>query len=297
MNPTRYFEITGSASPSARRLAVVARALNRPVIAPDAESAASAIAGSFPASMATTTLGGDDPAMLWRYIVDVRSLGKNPLDSLARLSKIDIGKQIVPYLAPSMALGYSGVDFLKRDYGYSNTAFNMLAGFPLRGAPPRFDSTLRVFFGRITSLVYTPEMLPNGSTRLWIASDTTTNDSLLRERKLQPSFAVVGDRTLIVASTPSLLRGAVMALTTGTSDQGFGATGYLAGTMRVDSFSTNTIQYVKNYLIRTDRYNPKEITSRLDPLRSALALYDRLTWRFTVENGLRKGEATLVAKK
>ena len=78
---------------------------------------------------------------------------------------------------------------------------------------------------------------------------------------------------------------------------GHGASGYLAGTMRVDSFATNTIQYVKNYLIKTDRYNPKDIASRFDPLRSALALYDRLSWRFTVENGLRKGEATLVAKK
>ena len=40
MNPTRYFEITGSSSPAARRLAVVARALNRPLMAPDAEAAA-----------------------------------------------------------------------------------------------------------------------------------------------------------------------------------------------------------------------------------------------------------------
>jgi hypothetical protein len=296
MNPTRYFEITGSASPAARRLAIVARALNRPVIVPEGESASAAIAGSFPASMVTTTLGGDDPSMLWRYIVDVRSLGKNPIDSLARLSKIDIGKQIIPYLAPSMALGYSGIDYLKREYGYSNTAFNMLAGFPLRSAPPRFDSTLRVFFGRITSLVYTPETLPDGMTRLWIASDTTTNDSLLRERKLQPSFAVIGDRTLIIASTPALLRSTAMGMTAGANDHGLASAGYIAGAMRVDSFATNTIQYVKSYLARTDRYKPQEITSRFDPLRSALSLYDRLTWRFTVENGLRKGEARLVAK-
>ncbi len=296
MNPTEYFAVTGSKSPAARRLAMVARALGRPVATADGTGAA-AIAGGFPSTLASATLGGDDPMRLWRYMVDVRSLGKNPIDSLARLAKIDIGKQIVPYLAPSMAVGYSGVEFLRQPYGYSNTAFNTVAGFPLRSAPARFDSTLGVLFGRITSLIYTPETLPGGTTRLWIASDTTTNDTLLKERKLQPSFAVIDGRTLLIASTPTLLRKSAASIAASAGGQTADPNAYFTGTMRVDSFTVNTLQYMKSYLSRGDRFTQADIASRFDPLRSALGSYDRLNWIFTVDNGLRRGTATLVARR
>jgi len=295
MNPTKYLAVTGSKSPAARRLAVVARALGRPVATADATAAA--IAGGFPSTLASATIGGDDPMMLWRYVVDVRSLGKNPIDSLARLAKIDIGKQVIPYLTPSMAVGYSGVDFLRQPYGYSNTAFNTVAGFPLRSAPARFDSTLGVLFGRITSLIYTPETLPGGTTRLWIASDTTTNDTLLKERKLQPSFAVIDGRTLLIASTPSLLRKSATSIAAVSGGQSADPNAYFTGTMRVDSFTVNTLQYMKSYLSRGDRFTSSDINSRFDPLRLALGNYDRLNWLFTVENGLRRGTATLIARK
>jgi hypothetical protein len=299
MNPTSYFEITGSASPAARRLAVVSRALGRPTMKTDASASAEMAAATFPGAIAHTTISGEDPMLLWRYIVNVRSLGKNPIDSLARLAKMDISKQIMPYLSPSMALGYSGVEHLRFPYGFSHTGFNLLAAVPLRTAPARFDSTLRLFFGRITSLVYTPEM-QGSSLRLWMASDTTTNDSAILARKLQPSFAVVngpgGTSILLIASKPDLLRTAVTSLQNAPAGSA-GTGGYFQGRMNVDSFAVNAASYLSGYLRRTDRYTPQEIDTRIGPLRNALALYDRIEWRFTEENGLRRGEGRLVAQR
>ena len=135
-----------------------------------------------------------------------------------------------------------------------------------------------------------------GGTRLWIARDTTTNDSTLLERKLQPSFAVVNGNMLLVASTPAQLRSAAAAM----SGRG-GASGdpasYFSGAAKVDSFATNALQYLKSYLLRRDRYTPEEISSRIDPLPNALALSDRLEWTFKDNGGLRTGTGKLVARK
>jgi hypothetical protein len=256
---------------------------------------AQAAAGAFPGAIGHTTMAGDDPTMFWRYIVNVRSLGKNPIDSLAKLAKMDVGKQIMPYFSPALTLGYAGIDHMKQQYGFSNTAFNLLAALPLRTPPARFDSTLGIFFGRITSLVYSTETMAGG-TRLWLARDTTTNDSLLLERKLQPSFAVINGNMLVVASTPALLRNAVTSMSNRGGASGDGGS-YFSGVAKVDSFATNATQYLKSYLLRRDRYTPAEITSRIDPLRNAMALYDRMEWTFRDNGGLRSGTGRLVAKK
>lgn len=296
VNPTTFFEITGSSDPAGRRRAVVARALGRTITRTDGVAEARSAASAFPGAIGHSTMAGDDPTLFWRYIVDVRSLGKNPIDSLARLAKMDVGKQIIPYFTPAITLGYAGVDHLKREYGYSNTAFNLLAALPLRSAPRGFDSTLGVFFSRITSLVYNSESFAGGAARLWIARDTTTNDSLLRERKLQPSFAVINGNILVVASTPTLLRSAAGALA-GRGSSGASGTDYFSGIARVDSFATNASAYLKGYLMRGDRYTPEEIATRIDPLARALGLYDRLEWSFTDQAGLRQGKGRLIAKR
>ncbi len=296
-DPTDYFEITGSKDPSARRLAILARALGKTSTPDESHARALAVAQSVPSAIATTTMSGDDPAMIWRYIVDVRSLGKNPIDSLARLARVDIGRQIIPYFSGSMTLGYGGVDYLAKHYGYANTSFDMLMAVPLRSAPSGFDSTLKTFFGGITSLLYTPETVQSGGARLWIARDTTTNDSLLRERKLQPSFAVVNNRTLLVASTPELLRRTAMSLAARDGAAATSGTAYLNGLVHVDSFATNATRYLSGYLLRTGRYSPSEIAQRIEPLERALELYGTLEWTFHVENGLRHGGGRLIAKR
>lgn len=295
-DPTDYFAITGSSNPAGRRLAIVKHVLRQPGTLDDSHRLASNATERFPGNIAFTVMTGDDPMMLWRYIVDVRSLGHNPLDSLARLAKVDVGRQIIPHLTRSMALGYGGVEHLRQNYGYSNTGFDLLMAMPLKAAPGTFDSTLKTFFGGITSLVYSQETL--AGTRLWIASDTTTNDSLLRERKLQPSFAVVNGDMLVVASTPALLRASAPALADMDRPAGLRADDtYLSGRVKVDSFAVNTQRYLRSYLLRTDRYTPQEIDGRIIPLRDALELYDNFHWEFRMENGLRRGEGQLVAKK
>lgn len=295
-DPTDYFAITGSSNPAGRRLAVVTRALGRTDSFDDSHSTASSATGHFPHTIASTVMTGDDPMMFWRYIVDVRSLGHNPLDSLARLAKVDIGRQIIPHLMRSMALGYGGVEHLRQNYGYSNTGFDLLMAMPLRSAPDTFDSTLKTFFSGITSLVYSSETL--GRTRLWIARDTITNDSLLRERKLQPSFAVIDGYMLLVASTPALLRASVPGLADMGRPAGLRISDkYLSGMVKVDSLAVNAQRYLRSYLLRGDRYTPKEIDDRIGPLRDALELYDNFQWTFDVEDGLRHGKGQLVAKK
>lgn len=293
-NPTTYFGVTGSTVPTARHLAIVARALGRATTTTEGAAQAEALAARVPGVIGWSSFSGDDPTLLWRYVVNVRSLGKNPIDSLARLAKMDIGKQIVPFLSRSLAIAYAGVDHLKQNYGYSNTAFNLVAAVPLHSVPARFDSTLRVFFGRITSLEYTPVIDQGTGVRMWMASDTTTNDSLLRERKLQPSFAIVNN-ALIVASTPGLLRTSVTALSTPTASAA--SAYYCQGRISTDAFAENATKYVKGYLSHRDIYTPAEIASRIDPLRAAIGLYDRLEWKLRVENGLRLGAGRLVAKR
>ncbi len=291
-NPTAYFGITGSASPAGRRLAVVARALGKPIVV---GANTPAMTSALPSTIGWTVAKGEDPALLWQYVVNVRSLGKNPIDSLARLARMDVAKQIVPYFAPAMAVGYAGIDHLKEGYGYSNTAFNVVLAVPLRNAPAKFDSTMKILFARITSLVYTPEPVAGGGTRLWIAADTATNDSVLRARKLQPSFAVVNGM-LLVASTPALLRSTVAALPAG-SAAGSNPAVYFQGALSVGAFADNATRYVKTYLLRRDLYSPGEISGRIDPLRTAFGVYDRIEWSFDVANGLRRGQGSLIAKR
>jgi len=296
-DPTDYFGIIGSSNPAARRLAIVRRSLGRNDVRDDAHARASLAAANFPGATASTIMSGDDPSMLWRYIIDVRSLGRNPIDSLARLARVDIGRQVVPYLSRSMALGYGGVQHLRQNYGYSNTAFDLLLAMPLRNAPSGFDSTMKTLFGGITSLVYTQEPGTPAGTRLWIASDTATHDTLLMARKLQPSFAVVGGRMLVIASTPALLRTAAPAIAAADPPGDVvSTTTYLSGSVKVDSLTANAMNYLHSYLLRTDLYTPGQIDDRMEPLRKGLELYDNLVWAFRVENGLRVGEGTLVMK-
>lgn len=295
-NPTQYFDMVGADRETARRFAIVARATGRPVIDETPDDGSAGQIADVPGIFAWMNAGGEDPARLWRYIVDVRSVGRNPLDSLAKLSHVDIGSAIVPYLLPNAAVGYAGVDYLREEYGYSNTAFDLVTAFPLRQPPAGFDSTLRIFFGRTTSLVYSPEELPAPGNRLWIATDTATNDSVLLARKFQPSFGVIGNRVLLVATTPELLRRTATEFVARSQRRPMGPT-FLTGSIAVDSFANNADAYLKRYLARGGRYTPQEISRRLDPLARALGLYDQIRWGFNVNNGLRHGEIRLLGKK
>jgi len=295
-NPTRYFDMVGADRETARRLAIVARATGNPVATETPDDGGAGQIGDVPGVVAWMNAGGEDPADLWRYIVKVRSVGKNPLDSLAKLSHVDIGSAIVPYMTPNAAIGYAGVDYLREEYGYANTGFDVVTAFPLRQPPPRFDSTLRTFFGRITSLVYNPEELPVPGNRIWVATDTATNDSVLLARKFQPSFAVIGDRVLLVATTPDLLRRSATEFVARTRKRTMGPT-YMTGSIAVDSFAVNAEEYLQRYLSRSGRYTPREISSRLDPLTRALALYDKIEWNFNVAEGLRHGTAQMLLRK
>lgn len=295
-NPTRYFDMIGTDRQSARRLAIVARALGKPINEPASESGAFAAMGQVPGAIGSAMVSGETSEKLWKYIVDVRSVGKNPLDSLARLSNINVGKQIIPYLSGTAAVGYFGLDYLREQFNYSNTGFNTLIAVPLRNAPARFDSTLGIFFGRITSLSYRQEPLGDSKNRLFLARDTVTDDSLLLARKFQPSFAVIDGRILLVSTTPDLLQRAapVFARTwSGAAAQGE----FIVGQIAVDSFAVNAAAYLRGHLLRTDRYAPEEIAERLNPLSNALSLYQRLEWKFKTEDGLRVGQARLVAKR
>lgn len=296
LNPTRYFDMIGSDRQSARQLAIVARALGKPVNEPASEAGTLAAMRQIPGMIGSTLASGQTSDKLWKYVVDVRSVGKNPLDSLARLSKINVGKQIIPFLSGTATVGYFGLDYLREQYAYSNTGFNTLIAIPLRTPPAKFDSTLGIFFGRITSLAYRQDPMADGKNRLFLASDTTTNDSLLLARKFQPSFAVIDNRILLIATTPDLLQRAAPVFSRTWSSVA-AESEYIVGNIKVDSFAVNSATYLRGHLLRTDRYAPEEITERLDPLKNALTLYDRLEWKFKTEDGLRVGQARLVAKK
>lgn len=295
-SPTRYFDMIGADRQAARRLAIVARALGKPLNTVATEAGTFAAMGQVPGVIGSSLASGEDSDKLWKYIVDVRSVGKNPLDSLARLSKINVSKQIIPFLSGTATVGYFGLDYLREQFNYSNTGFNTLIAVPLRNTPARFDSTLGIFFSRITSLAYSKEPLADGKNRLFLARDTVTNDSLLLARKFQPSFAVIDNRILLISTTPDLLqRAAPLFSRTWSSVAAEGE--YIVGSIKVDSFAVNSATYLRGHLLRTDRYAPEEITERLDPLKKGLALYDRLEWKFKAEDGLRVGQARLVAKR
>jgi|GEM_PF-1931164 len=297
-NPTREFEVTGSTSSAARRLAVVARALGRPAVALEAAPRAEALAGALPTGVMRSTVSGDPMPVFWRYVLNVRSLGKNPVDSLAKLAKVDIAKGVMPYLSSSIALGYGGVEYLPKQYHYANTSYDVVAAFPLLNPPADFEKTVFTLLSRTTTLLYTPEQ--EGATKLWIARDTTTNDSAHITRKFQPSFAIVslsGGSALVVAATPDLLRRSVRSLASASSTSGGANSAFFKGAIRVDSLAANGTRYLRNYLVRTDRYTPQEIDARLPILRNALDLYTDFVWGIEMQNGLRHGEGRLIAKR
>jgi hypothetical protein len=291
-NPTLYFDVIGADRMAARRLAVLARATGRPLLA-NRPATLKSVKGT----IASLEMSGKDPMQLWRYIVDVRSLRRNTLDSLAGLAGVNIGSQIVPYLGTAMSVSYDGINYLKHGYGYANTGYNVVATIPLRNAPADFDATFGRFLGGVTSLVNRRDSIPGSAATLWAASDTTATDSSLRQQMLQPSFSVVNGQTLVIASTPSLLRTAVADYLAPGSGEAVPADQFFAGRIGVDTLAGNSARYLTTYLLRIDRYPPAEIESRIDPLRKGLALYRELNWKFNVEGGLRHGEALLIAKK
>ena len=300
VNPTTYFDPTGARDHAAQRRVVVARALGKQISVPAATAIAPEAMMAMPGTVAAVTAAGEDPVALWRYVVAVRSLGRNQIDSLARVAKIDMAKQVMPYLSPSMTLGYGGVEYLREQYGYSNTEFDLTSVFPLRNPPARFDSTIKTLFQRTTSLVYAPSTLPSATgepVRLWIARDTTTSDTFLLERKLQPSFALVGTRLLVVASTPASLRAIVQNLAGTPNLTPAGTATVLSGRLSVDSLAANTGRYMRSFLLRSGRYSPAEVQTRLNPLETAVRLYSYFDWKMEEKNGLRVGAGRLVAAK
>jgi hypothetical protein len=290
-NPSKYFDVTGSQQPAAYRRSILARATGRQLTPPSATSI-DARMRSLPGIFATMQSSSDPAVDLWSYVVVVRSLGRSTVDSLARVVGVDMARQIMPYVGSTWTFGYGGVEHLKRDYGYSNTSFEIAAAVPLASPPIDFDATLTRLIGGITTLAYARDSMPAMNAQLWIASDTTSNDTMLLARRLQPSFARVGNSMLIVATTPRLLRDAVAhfaSTPTATEPR----TPYAQGRMRLDSFATNASQYLRSYLLRTDRYSPDEIAKRVDPMRNAIAQYEQIEWSFVEDRGLRSGTGKL----
>lgn len=290
-NPSRIVDLTGSEQPAAYRRAVLARATGRPLYPPSVTHVPQRMA-TLPGIVSSGLMTIDSMSRLWRYVVDVRSLGRSSIDSLAKISGVDVARQIAPYVSSSWVIGYTGVEHLKQEYGFSNTSFNVVAVAPLYSPPPGFESLLAKFFGGMTSLVYNAEPMPNATGQMWIASDTTTRDTTLLERKLQPSFAVLANGLLVVASTPAMLRtSAAMFAEEDHLEEVHG--GYFKGMVRLDRFAENSSRYLRSYLLRTDRYAPDEIEKRIEPLAKAIGQYTLLSWVFMEQNGLRTGTAQL----
>lgn len=289
INPTEYFAVQGSQMPAARRLAIVARTLGKPL---NETAATAADLHSVPGIIATAELGGQSMGSFWTYITGVRTVGKKTQDSLRKITGVDVGKQIIPYLGFPVTLGYAGTQYLRSGNGYSNTGFHVLLAVPLKNAPANFDQTLLTFFKRSAKLAYKREEGQSGG-KVWIASDTTLerNDTALATHGFQPSFAITNDGLLLVAATPWLLRRAMAAHTMAAGPE------FMRGTVHLDSLAFNAEQYLRPYLKSTDRYTPEEINTRLEPMRKALCLYDRFEWSVTVgADGLRKGEGRLIAR-
>lgn len=289
LNPSTVVELTGAEQPAAYRRAVLARATGRPLMPPTLADVPQRMS-SIPGIVSTMEVTLDSVSRLWRYVVDVRSLGRSAIDSLAKISGVDVARQIAPYIGSSWTLGYAGVEHLKLEYGYSNTAFNLVAVGALQSPPAAFESALVKLFASTTSLVYTADSLVGGGGRLWIASDTATHDTMLLERKLQPSFALLGNGLLVIASTPSLLRSAASSLAAA-SRPGLVPGAHVTGMFRLDDFAENSARYLRSYLLRTDRYSPDEIARRIEPLARAIGQYRSFTWAINEQNGLRVGTA------
>jgi len=294
-NPSRILDVIGSKDPSARRRAIVARALGRDLLDPTMAGLSSTLAHRMEENIAYGTAAGTEPIPFWRYVVDVRSLGRNHLDSLARLARMDVGRDIVPHLGSSMAIGYGGIEHLPQPYGFSNTAYNVVVALPLAlTAPTGFDTTMRRFLSRVTSLDYVGETSSAVGATLWIARDTTTTDTLNATRKLQPSFVVLGGRTLVVATTPEFLRTAARQFAH--HDQEPAHMPVISeGSIVFDRLGSNLFPYVTSYLLRTDRYMPEEIRTRFDPLQKAISTLRTFTWTLTSTKGLRSGSALLAS--
>ncbi len=300
-NPTEYFDVTGSQSPAARRLAIVARALNRRVTAPIVNTdLREAALWNVPGIEAVSTVGGEDPVELWNYIANVRSLGNHAEGDLQSIAGVDVSRQIAPFLAPAMTVAYGGVDYLSQPYGFSHTGFNLVAAVPLRDAPVGFDTTVRTFLANITSLDYQRDSTAGGGSadtvESWIARDTTSNDSTVTANRVQPSFALIGTRLLVIASTPRILHDAVAALAASRGSGPDVDNRYISGSIRIDSLSANATRYLKQLLMRSDRFSPEDVADRLDPLRSAIAFYPSASWTFREVNGLRQGSGSLTLR-
>lgn len=308
MNPTELFQPNSAENPSARRLAILASALDS--AGSYAAMAPAHLGAPIPGMIAWTTINRQDPNALWRYIVEVRSLGSNPVDSLAHLTGVDIGRQVVPYLGPSMRISYDGIQYLRSVYSEGKTGYGFVAEIPLNGTPPPdFDETIHKIFTAFTSETYLYDSTTSPTVRAWTSVDgseedpdddseegsqhESKNDSIARVSRLHPCFALVEGRGLIIAATTTLLHraiaapaGTVMAASPGVFD----------GFVHVDSLAANWLDYVRVVLLRSDLYRPEEIQSRLDPLGKALALYDHFSWSVTVDHGLRHGRGELVAQ-
>lgn len=293
LSPSKVFEVTGSLDPSARRRAVVGRALGRNLYPSDVGLEASRLVYRLRDGDASFTLAGSDPNRFWKYVVDVRSLGKNQLDSLSRVSGMDIGKEIIPHLSTGAAIRLNGVYHLKESYGFSNTSYRVALAMPLsQSTPATFEASFGRFLGRVTSLRYTMKETTGGVARVWVGEDTTTTDTSMLRQMFRPSFAVVDRTTLVIASTPDELLNAIAALAPGSSEPA-PAPAVTQGMVRVRELAGNALDYATAYLIRTDRYLPEEISSRLNPLRTAFATVDTFTWSVSEKDGLRQGAGFL----
>jgi len=292
-SPSKFFDVIGSQDPSARRRHVLARALKKDLVDPDMATRAGLDQTRLRGSLITGTVSGLDPLPFWRYVVDVRSIGKNHLDSLARLSGMNLSRDVVPYFGSSMAFGYTGIEHLTQPYGFSNTSYRAVVVIPLaRTTPPTFDETLRKFLSRMTSLDYRKEVVEGIRGPVWIAYDTTVTDTVMLERKLRPSFAILDGGTLVMGTTPDALRNGARQIQQGNNDQ----PGRISlGSLWVDvrGLSENTLNYVTSYLLRTDRFMPEEIKTRFGPLGKGLGTLESLSWTLRMEDGLRVGEGML----
>lgn len=291
-NPSRVVEMTGSEQPAAYRRAVLSRATGRPLTTPSVTHVPQRMA-TLPGVVSSSQITLDSLTRIWRYVVDVRSTGRSALDSLARISGVDVARQLAPWIWNSWTIGYAGVEHLKQEYGYSNTAFNIVAVAPLEETTPEtFEPALVRFFAGTTSLLYDVEKLPDGRGTMWIARDTSARDTTVLERKLQPSFAILHNHMLVIATTPRLLRSSA-TMFAGEDHLDAAPGPYFKGMIALDRLAENSSSYLRSYLLRTDRYSPEEIAQRIDPLEKAIAQYRAISWNMLEQNGLRVGSFQL----
>lgn len=289
VSPSKVFNVIGSSDPSARRKAIVARALGRRLYPADIGTEVSRVAQRMEGAGLTFTLAGSEPASLWRYVATVRSLGNTHLDSLARVSGMDIARDLVPYLGSSVAIRFTGIDHLSQPYGFSNTSYHVALAMPLSSnAPQDFGFTLARFLGRVTSLRYTSTDIPDVRGTMWTGADTATTDSATLTEMLRPAFAIVNERTLVIASTPDELRSAITAILPAGGEPA-PVPAVSRGSLRANILAGNVFGYATSYLLRTDRFLPEEISTRLLPLRNAFSTIESFNWMVVERDGLRHG--------